>query len=385
VRIGDLLLAKGLVRASDLARAIAEQPGSGKRLCSLLVTHGALDFDDAARALGEQRGCPCALAKHLENRDAALLSLISAEMGRVSNVLPIGRTSTGTLIVAARDPAPALRATLERTLGAVTLVITPATRLEQLIASAYGAAPHDEFDIDLDSAVDLQPLWPEATAPVMSPPPADVDMLDPDSIRMALSDLDDERVSKDPTQSGLLQVNAMASAASAAMKLPGTKTNTSGAFRLPDAAPTIAKTKLALEQAATRDVASDVAMSFVAGRWRSGAIVVIRDGTAIGYRGHSIADLAELHLPLRLASTIERAFETKQLASSSPPSPAQDQLVRVLHASVIAAAPVIVGDNVIAVIATGDSTLGAADTSAHAELGQLAQALGAAYDRIHRA
>jgi hypothetical protein len=386
VRIGDLLLAKGLVRASDLARAVAEQPGSGKRLCSLLVTHGALDFDDAARALGEQRGCPCALAKHLENRDPALLALISAEMGRVSNVLPIGRTSTGTLIVAARDPAPALRATLERMLGAITLVITPASRLEQLISSAYGAAPHDEFDIDLDSAVDLQPLWPEASAPVMStpsPPPADVDMLDPDSIRMALSDLDDERVSKDPTQSGLLQVNAMASASSAAMKL--SKTNTSGAFRLPDAAPTIEKTKVALAQAANRDTASDAAMSFVAGRWRSGAIVVIRDGTAIGYRGHGIADLAELHLPLRLASTIQRAFETKQLASASPPSPAQDQLVRVLHASVIAAAPVVVADNVIAVIATGDSILGAADTSAHNELGELAQALAAAYDRIRRA
>ncbi|MEP6863529.1 MAG: hypothetical protein ABJE66_23090 [Deltaproteobacteria bacterium] len=385
MRIGDLLLAKGLVRASDLARAVAEQPGSGRRLCSILIIHGALDFDDAARALGEQRGCPCALAKHLANRDAALTSQISAELGRVSNVLPIGRTSSGTMIVAARDPAPALRATLEKLLGPVTLVITPASRLDQMISAAYGAAPHDEFDIDLDSAVDLQPLWPDASAPVMSPPPADVDMLDPDSIRMALSDLDDERVSKDPTQSGLLQVNAMASASSASIKMTGTRTNTSGAFRLPDAAPTIAKIELALEQAATRDAASDVAMSFVAGRWRTGAIVVIRDGTAIGYRGHGIADLAELHLPLRLASTIQRAFETKQLANSSPPSPAQDQLVRVLRASVIAAAPVVVADNVIAVIATGDSILGAADTNAHAELGKLAHALGAAYDRIHRA
>ncbi|HET9993100.1 MAG TPA: hypothetical protein VFQ65_31410, partial [Kofleriaceae bacterium] len=315
------------MRASDIVRALDEQPRSGRRLCSLLVTHGVLDFDDAARALGEQRGSPCALAKHLENRDAALTALIPAELGRASNVLPIGRTSNGTLIVAARDPAPALRATLEKLLGAVTLVITPATRLEQLIASSYGAAPNDEFDIDLDSAVDLEPLWPESPATAKSPPPADVDMLDPDSIRMALSDLDDERVAKDPTQSGLLQVNAMASAGS--IKMSGT--NTSGAFRLPAAAPSIAATKLALEHVGTRDAASDLAMSFLAGRWRSGAIVVIRDATAIGYRGHGIADLAELHLPLRLASTVQRAFETKRFANSSPPSPAQDQLVRVMR------------------------------------------------------
>jgi len=376
VRIGDLLLAKGLVRASDLARAVADQPASGKRLCSLLVAHGALEYDDAARALGEQRGFPCALAKHLANRDTSVISLISAELGRVSHVLPIGRSSNGTLIVAARDPAPALRATLEKQLGAVTLVITPATRLEQLISAAYGDSPHDEFDIDLDSAVDLDPL-------PMSPPQADVDMLDPDSIRMALSDLDDERVSKDPTQSGLLQINAMASASSGGFRASGT--NISGAFKLPPAAPTIDATKLALEHAATRDAASDLAMSFIAGRWRTGAIVVIREATAIGYRGHGIADLAELHLPLRLPSTIQRAIETKRLANSAPPSPAQDQLVRVMKSTAITAVPVVVADNAIATIAVGESILGAADTSAPAELGQLAQALGGAYDRIRRA
>jgi hypothetical protein len=375
VRIGDLLLAKGLVRASDLARALDEQPRTGRRLCSLLVSHGVLDFDDAARALGEQRGSPCALAKHLANRDTALTSLISAELGRVSNVLPIGRSSNGTLIVAARDPAPALRATLEKLLGAVTLVITPATQLEQLISAAYGAAPHDEFDIDLDSAVDLPPYEP------MAPPHADVDMLDPDSIRMALSDLDDERVAKDPTQSGLLQVNTMHSAA--AVKI--NRTNSSGVLRLPAAAPTIAATKLALEHAATREAASDLAMSFIAARWRSGAIVVIRDATAIGYRGHGIADLAELHLPLKLASTVQRAIEAKRRANSSPPSPAQDQLLRVMRATVIVAAPVVVADAVLAVIATGESILGAADTGAPAELDQLALALGTAYDRIRRA
>lgn len=376
MRIGDLLLAKGLVRASDLARAVADQPGSGKRLCSLLVAQGALEYDDAARTLGEQRGFPCALAKHLANRDTAVLSLISAELGRVSHVLPIGRTSNGTLIVAARDPAPALRATLEKQLGAVTLVITPATRLEQLVSAAYGDSPHDEFDIDLDSAVDLDPL------PAMSPPPAELDMLDPDSVRMALSDLDDERVSKDPTQSGLLQINAMASS-SGSFRASGT--NISGAFKLPPAAPTIDATKLALEHAATRDAASDLAMSFIAGRWRTGAIVVIREATAIGYRGHGISDLAELHLPLRLPSTIQRAIETKRLANSAPPSPAQDQLVRVMKSTAITAVPVVVADNAIATIAVGESILGAADTSAAAELGQLAQALGGAYDRIRRA
>ena len=367
MRIGDLLQEKGLVRASDLAEAVEEQAREGRRLCSILIDRGSLDFDDGARALGEQRGVPCALSKHLANRDVALAGLLTADFGRASNALPIGRTSGGALIVAARDPAPALRASLEKLLGAdVTLVITPATRLQQLIATAYGVPASDEFDIDVDPQVDLPPLLP---------PLPDVDMLDPDSMRMALSDLDDARVAKDPTQSGLLQIGAMASSSS--IKIQAGRT-------LPPPAPTIEATKLALEHVGTRDVASDLAMSFIAGRWRSGAIVAIREDTAIGYRGHGIIDLAELHLPLRLASTIQRAIQTKRVAQGSPPSPAQDQLVKVLRATAIVAAPVLVGDELVAVITAGDSIHGAADSHAPIELGQLAQALGGAYDRIRR-
>ncbi|MEO8840322.1 MAG: hypothetical protein ABI591_32820 [Kofleriaceae bacterium] len=367
MRIGELLQGKGLVRASDLAAAVAEQARDGRRLCSILITRAALDFDDAARALGEQRGVPCALSKHLANRDASLASLLPADFGRASNALPIGRTSGGALIVAARDPAPALRASLEKLLGRdLTLVIAPATRLELLIAAAYGAPASDEFDVDVDSQVDLPPLLP---------PLPDVDMLDPDSMRMALSDLDDVRVAKDPTQSGLLQLGSVASAASIKLQ-PGRA--------LPPAAPTIAATKLALEHVNTRELASDLAMSFIAGRWRSGAIVAIRDDTAIGYRGHGILDLAELHLPLRLASTVQRAIQTKRVAQGSPPSPAQDQLVKVLRATTIVAAPVLVGDELVAVLTAGDSIHGAADQQAPNELGQLAQALGDAYDRIRR-
>jgi hypothetical protein len=356
VRIGDLLQGKGLVRPSDLVAALEDQARSQRRLCSILITRGAVEFDDGARALAEQRGVPCALSKHLANRDSSLAALLPSEFGRTSFALPIGRTSGGALIVAARDPAPALRAQLEKLLGAeVTLVIAPATRLEHLIAAAYGQ--NDDFDIDIDSAVDLPPLEP--------PLP---DMFDPDSMRMALSSLDDGRVAKDPSQSGLLNIGAMSS-----VKI------------LPPAAPTIAATKLALEHAGSRDAATDLAMSFIAGRWRAGAIAAIRDDNAVGYRGHGIVDLAELHLPLRLPSTIQRAIQTKRVAQVSPPSPAQDQLAKVLRATMIMAAPVVVGDEILAVVTAGDSIHGAADTNAPTELGQLAQALGDAYDRIRRA
>ena len=84
MRIGELLLERRALRPSELALALEEQARSGRRLCSLLISRGAIEFDDGARALGDQQGVPCALAKHLANRDPAVAGLIPAELGRAS-------------------------------------------------------------------------------------------------------------------------------------------------------------------------------------------------------------------------------------------------------------------------------------------------------------
>lgn len=365
VRIGELLLERRALRPSELALALDEQARSGRRLCSLLITRGAIEFDDGARALGDQKGVPCALAKHLSNRDTTVAGLISAELGRASGALPIGRTTGGALIVAVRDPAPGLLATLQvATEAEIMMVVTPATRLEHLIAAQYGASP-DEFDIDLDSAVDLAPAPPE-------PPASDTFDLDPDSIRLALSDLDDERVVKSaPSGSGSLPA-----ASSAPIRVRST---------LPPVAPTIDATRISLSNATSREAATDLAMAFVAGRWVSALVVAVRRTSAIGYRGHGIDGVTELELPLDVPSTIQRVVTSKQLSTAVLSSIAQDRLVRALRMpATIAAAPVLVASQVVAVIATGDSIHGIGDTSAPDELGLLAIALGDAYDRIRR-
>src|SRR5687767_6791660 len=141
MRIGELLVEQRKLRQSELTRALADKTAD-KRICSFLIAKGLVDFDDAARALGEQRRVPCALAKHLAGRDPALAKLIPAELGRSAWALPIGRASNGQLIVCVRDPGPALLAQLERaTKSKVTMVITPAARLEHLVLESYGDAP----------------------------------------------------------------------------------------------------------------------------------------------------------------------------------------------------------------------------------------------------
>jgi len=210
MRIGELLVEQRKLRQSELARALTEKPAD-KRLVSFLIARGLVDFDDASRALGEQKGVPSALTKHLAGRDPELANLIPAELGRASCALPIGRTSQGAVIVCVRDPAPAVLTQLRRATGAeIIMVIAPANRLEHLVLSSYGAAPSDELDIDFDTTgmgdnpVAHPPSVARAAAKAasMPPPQLDLDALDPASVRLALTDLDDVRVDRDPTQSG---------------------------------------------------------------------------------------------------------------------------------------------------------------------------------------
>jgi len=144
--IGELLIEQRKLSASDLERALDRQRREGKRLVSLLIASGALDFDTGSRALGAQRGVPALLEKHLASRDAKLARLIPAESGRAWGALPVGRASNGSLIVAARDPSALLKSqVVEVTRMTVTIVIAPATRLEELIAKEYGSAPVGEL------------------------------------------------------------------------------------------------------------------------------------------------------------------------------------------------------------------------------------------------
>lgn len=345
MRIGERLLEQRKLTPGELAQVVDEQPSRGRRLCSLLIARGLIDFDDGARALGEHKGVPCALAKHLANRDPELAKLLPAELGRAACALPIGKTSAGALIVCVRDPAPALLGSLrDATRAEVMMVIAPASRIEQLVHAEYGNDP-DEFDIVVDSRIDVVP------------PPPDMDLLDPDSVRLALTDLDDTRVDKDPSQSGSMH-----------LRRPTT---------LPPVGPSLETTRRDLAHAETRDAASDLALTFAATQWPAALLLALAGGTARGYRGYNVSHVEKITLPLRLPSTVQRAVESKQPSSQTPSGPAQDQLVQLLGAKTLAAAPVLVDGQVVAVlVVVSERNAG--------ELGGLASALGEAYTRIRR-
>src|SRR5439155_25367154 len=137
---------------------VGEQSHAGQRLCSLLVARGLISFDEASRALSAQQRVPCALEKHLDGRSLEVVSLIPAELGRASCVLPIGNTRSGELIVCVRDPSSQVLAAIKQAVGReVMMVVALATKLEGLVAATYGAAGGDDFEVELGSVPQFPP------------------------------------------------------------------------------------------------------------------------------------------------------------------------------------------------------------------------------------
>jgi hypothetical protein len=169
----------------------------------------------------------------------------------------------------------------------------------------------------------------------------DMDALDPDSVRLALTDLDDARVDKDFTQSGQFTIPR--------------------ASTVPPRV-TIDVVKLALDRASGRETATDTAVGFLAGHWSAALVLVIKEGSALGYRAHNVKLPETVRVPFGPLATMARALKPA-LGASSP----------IIQAVVIKGTPV-------AAIAVGDP-LGDAEEAA-ALLPRLAELLGKTYERL---
>ncbi|MDR7418971.1 MAG: response regulator [Armatimonadota bacterium] len=87
-KLGELLVANLLISPEQLARAVAAQAGSGKRLGQVLVEQGALSEDDIAWALSHQLGYPYVfLTPDIIDGDA--VGLLPEAFLRERRILPI--------------------------------------------------------------------------------------------------------------------------------------------------------------------------------------------------------------------------------------------------------------------------------------------------------
>jgi len=392
MQIGQILVAQRWVEPAALARALAEQRHTGKRLCSLLIARGLLDPDHAARALANQHNVPGVLQKHLEHRDRSLAELLPAPLARAAIALPIGRTRNQELLICVRDPRPELAAALTAAVGQpVLIVVAPAYQLEQLVKQVYDNLPRRRNDADDDGdGIDVD-LTTRPIAIIRDDIPMLGDPLDHLGA-MTLVGLDDVRVAKDPSQSG-----QQAKVPSRTVSPLPPRTTTGPTLERPMVprtttprpmhGPSLDATLAAIGQATTPDDAIDTAMWFLAQRFHHAVWFAIDEGVALGERGHGDGLTPEviqaIAVPLRAPSIVQLAHDSRALATEPPPGTIQDRLTRTLGTPrTTAAVPIEIAERVAYVLAVGDASH--SPDRAVAELAQLGRALGATYDRLAR-
>jgi hypothetical protein len=104
-RLGERLLAAGLLTHEQLEQALRAQVVWGGRLGTNLVELNCLELDALATALGKQRALPPAHSKHFDRADPALQQALAPELAARYSVIPLLRFGTPAKIaVVSIDP-----------------------------------------------------------------------------------------------------------------------------------------------------------------------------------------------------------------------------------------------------------------------------------------
>src|SRR5947207_11465596 len=101
-RLGDLLVADGLLTQAQLQKALGEQKSSTEKLGSVLIKLGFINEEQLIGFLSRQYGVPSITLAQLEI-DPGVLRLVPAPIAKKYEVIPV-RKMGSSLAVAMADP-----------------------------------------------------------------------------------------------------------------------------------------------------------------------------------------------------------------------------------------------------------------------------------------
>ena len=139
VRIGQLLIEKGVITLEQLEQALHEQQKSkGELFCSVLARIGIVSETKSLPLLAKQLGIPYLSLKNC-SIDSKLLKLIPARLANRYQILPIGKEAE-TLLMAMSDPldTKALDEVRMLTRCQIQPVLVSFAELEEAIRRHYG-------------------------------------------------------------------------------------------------------------------------------------------------------------------------------------------------------------------------------------------------------
>ena len=146
-----MLVRAGVLSAEQLEEALAEKAETGKRLGEIVVDRGWVSSSDLARALAEQHHCEFIDVMEAEIEDAAA-SLLPERLARRYRAVPIRFLGEDEVLVAVADPTDVLASDdLRLALGMnIEFAVADQNDLERTLGKLYRV----EFDVDTDMALD---------------------------------------------------------------------------------------------------------------------------------------------------------------------------------------------------------------------------------------
>src|SRR5439155_3410131 len=156
-RLGDLLVAEGLISEAQLKQALAEQKGKTEKLGSLLARLGFITEEQLIGFLSRQYGIPSITLNNIDV-DAETLRLVPAPIARKYEVLPVKRLG-GSLTLAMADPTNVFA--LDDVAFITNLLILPVvasqTAIRRAVEKHYNSGPdHEDLLAELASAQEME-------------------------------------------------------------------------------------------------------------------------------------------------------------------------------------------------------------------------------------
>src|SRR5438128_5528286 len=138
-RLGDLLVAEGLITNAQLRQALSDQKGKTDKLGTILVGLGFITEEQLIGFLSRQYGIPSITLGNLEI-DAETLRLVPAHIAKKYEVMPVKRIG-GTLTLAMADPTNvfALDDVAFMTTRQIPPVVAPQAAIRRALDKNYDA------------------------------------------------------------------------------------------------------------------------------------------------------------------------------------------------------------------------------------------------------
>jgi type IV pilus assembly protein PilB len=152
-RLGDLLVAEGLITADQLRQALGEQKGKADKLGSVLVRQGFLTEEQLIGFLSRQYGIPSITLLNIDI-DPDTLRLVPVHIAKKYEVLPVKRIG-GTLTLAMSDPTNvfALDDIAFMTNLQILPVVAPQAAIRKVLDRAYDAVQPGSSMTDMMSEI----------------------------------------------------------------------------------------------------------------------------------------------------------------------------------------------------------------------------------------